>query len=782
MTRGIKVELAGVVILTIFGIVSQLRLWRLIKARREKNAAQRLEREQDQQREEEELGRKIEDSFQRERAQWEATYGNKGLAESSVESYVTTPKTSTSIKEKIDFRSSVEMVPLPKDALARSASKQAAVTVSVLNEDDIQQIDYNGNPVASTTSAPSNAASVNDVNSGRPSLDIAGPRRMSRSISARSSLKPSSPPPPPVVVPLPFKVPDEEDAQTQASDNASLSAVPDMGEEELLDGRKAPKRLSSMSVTKRISTGRISLLNSESEEALMIPHIEDDRASSIAATLDEADNVSLPDLSPPHSPFDTNFDRRTTPISATDGPVDSENRTHNGSSAQEDDKADASAAPLEKEATAGAPFEFDFNGEKPAAVEEVASREAEYDSPSKEVVRQSLTISTDPKSGDSRTKRASAQTNRIRSDTVVSIVKEDSRKGDQSVSHGSDARTASSQSGQDESKAGSLAGALPGRLSKVAQSYRTNEWAKHLEAAEKPDVDEIEEPESPGVKLEHEHPTPVSEEIAQPLIVAKRNSNRMSNGSNFYQSGGVVQSDPRTFRNSQGELPLSRTPSVLAAGGVSRSGSQLQLRSARNSATQLPALVETSTNRLSSAPTPMPSNTLMGQREALVQNRVTSQSFIPHSASTNSLAAIADQDMTLAQRRRALQHQKPPSASQKWQKGGWTAPNQIQEFDSHQPKRTNTADSDHKREVLLAGWRESIRQDGAPMQTVSENEEQRRAALMNAKRQKEMQKQQQAAAVQQRDSMMNNMMRSNEMLDAHREAMRRMQAAANKRA
>jgi hypothetical protein len=58
-------------------------------------------------------------------------------------------------------------------------------------------------------------------------------------------------------------------------------------------------------------------------------------------------------------------------------------------------------------------------------------------------------------------------------------------------------------------------------------------------------------------------------------------------------------------------------------------------------------------------------------------------------------------------------------------------------------------------------------------------EEQRRAVL-NAKRQKEMEQQHQAMVAQQRDSMRQSMMRNSGMQDAHREAMRKLQAAASK--
>jgi hypothetical protein len=98
VTKNIKAELAGIIIIAVLGVVSQLRVWKLVKEHRDKSAAQQLEKQQDQDREEEALGRQIEDSFQRERAQWEAAYGDKNAQESSVTSSIMSPKHSTSIR------------------------------------------------------------------------------------------------------------------------------------------------------------------------------------------------------------------------------------------------------------------------------------------------------------------------------------------------------------------------------------------------------------------------------------------------------------------------------------------------------------------------------------------------------------------------------------------------------------------------------------------------------------------------------------------------------------
>lgn len=74
-----------------------------------------------------------------------------------------------------------------------------------------------------------------------------------------------------------------------------------------------------------------------------------------------------------------------------------------------------------------------------------------------------------------------------------------------------------------------------------------------------------------------------------------------------------------------------------------------------------------------------------------------------------------------------------------------------------------------------------MRQDRAPAYN-AEAAEETRQTMINDRRQREMEKQQQEVAATYRDQVVDNMMRTGEMLDAHREAMRRMQAAANEKA
>ena len=74
VTRSIRVELAITVIVTVFGVIAQLRLWKVIKARRTKEATSRKEAEIKSAETDAEVGRQLEEKNLQERAEWENTY------------------------------------------------------------------------------------------------------------------------------------------------------------------------------------------------------------------------------------------------------------------------------------------------------------------------------------------------------------------------------------------------------------------------------------------------------------------------------------------------------------------------------------------------------------------------------------------------------------------------------------------------------------------------------------------------------------------------------------
>lgn len=838
ITRGIRVEVASVILIFLLGLVSQLKLWKLVKERRERNAAVRLEHDQNTEREESERGRIIENDFTRERAQWEAAYGDKQAAGIHTDSAIgssddSIQKTSVSVRGLRRSNSeSMEMVDMSrskegsqKALVSRASSKRNSgptITVQILEDDGIQRIDADGNIIRPNgTETGKNSVLNSNSSSARVSTEIRLPEdgENTHTVSTRTSVR-SSVPPPPAIVPLPFTIPTEESADNE--DNVSVSTVP-----EFLPGhRPTSKRYSAQSALNRFSMSRNSTDHSESREALIIPHIDDDRASSVAATLDDLDedDMSLPALSPQLSPLKLGFeDYASAPLdlTLTDGESPgAKTRNETGTAKSDDEDEPLSAKP------SGSPI----------------SNQTSEEAPRKLVKHHSLTISTDPKPSESRPKRASIGSQKRRSGTSGAI-EDDGRSRRRSKSMKS---IPQSDSSQIESQVGSLKEILPEKLSKIVLSYRTNEWAKHLELAEKPDLDEIKEPESPGIQVDHgfaEAAAPAAVEVKPqppPLVTTKLARDvSQSSATNPYRQANAIRSSSSLLKQSPHDMPSSSVSKTASSATVntipilqhtgpyiggagtpatlSRSNSAAMTRGARSSSMPLmnQTLVESpieedpeTSGAARFTPSPMPGGTLMGKREGMVRNKASAMSLNPHSTMSNvNVAALNDaasargvrvdrqdsdnislserkqmidqENMTLAQRKQLIQNQQLQPHQQQRQ-GTWPLAEHIQGFDSHQPKRTSGIDQS-KREAMLASWRESVRQEMAPVQPVVADEG-RRIAMINERKQKEMEKQQQVIAATYRDTVFDSMMRRGDMLDLHKEAMRRMQAAANKNA
>lgn len=76
VTHGIKVEIAGVIMITAVGILTQTKLWKFIKKRRDRRTAAKAEKRRSLDIEEEMVGRRVEWENTRARQQWEAIYGD----------------------------------------------------------------------------------------------------------------------------------------------------------------------------------------------------------------------------------------------------------------------------------------------------------------------------------------------------------------------------------------------------------------------------------------------------------------------------------------------------------------------------------------------------------------------------------------------------------------------------------------------------------------------------------------------------------------------------------
>jgi len=86
------------------------------------------------------------------------------------------------------------------------------------------------------------------------------------------------------------------------------------------------------------------------------------------------------------------------------------------------------------------------------------------------------------------------------------------------------------------------------------------------------------------------------------------------------------------------------------------------------------------------------------------------------------------------------------------------------------------------REQQLASWRASVQHDLQSAVVPKVNIERQRSALWQERQAEDQRKALEERMLRERDSAFDERMRRGDMLDAHREALRKMQAAANKHA
>jgi len=576
LTKGMKVESAAIIVLFLAGVVSQMKLWKIIKERRELRAKERLVDEQNNQKEEENVGRRIENHAAEERNRWEAIYGDKDtvtVREDSIrdsgfgdgESQKRGP-TSTTTSLKRPEEDNIEMaeitpttptfptsaglvmpkkdpdvegpeqskghteepVPIgghetPAETLKRlsNASKRSSARSSQV-EEPVWVATGNGD--ARLERRPSQQGSFR--NSVRSSL------RKSRRVSAQSAASPEeshSPIVPEIEVEddrsIAATVADEEPAQKIDSRRLSASSA--------LLLRSASNR--SKRSSKRFSKGDFM------EDAL------DDRASSVGATMDDCSDDEM-------------MSRRSSLRSV---------------------------------------LSVHKRGSRPKSAATVATNILDLDALRSSEHSQDQDAQTEPQAAGAGTEdagpAASAPTEKLNSAPITSD-------------------------------------RLPSQLPKVALNFRTNEWAKHISADLPPEEAPVPpSPTSPST-LDTEEPAPVNVSALQettPLPQARRSASALSVhavGITAPQarSGTPQNQFPFPRINSQQSLNRLSTESLLStrARGI-RSSSTPGIPQVIAEGTETDMDTGTEKQRLSSAPLSSSAarNTLLGQRDSMIRNK-----------------------------------------------------------------------------------------------------------------------------------------------------------------
>lgn len=807
ITRGIRVEIACTILLCLLGIMSQMKIWKIIKSRRDEKAA--AQRKEDERRDlaEENLGRKLEEGNGQELALWEEVYGDKeSTKRNHVDSGVGTDEPGSLRKVSIGGAGSREIRNSGTESMVMSnlegttnVSSERASMEGVRNDMKMTPVRVAQDKTSQGASEENSSRSLehpkylSPPSTGAPAtqrLPEAAPKpsvvvSFAEESSAKETGEEERGPKKsgllsgPKIVPLPFTVPepsiqDDDDASSIATFAPSEHLPPSS---EHLPARLS-KRYSSSSILQSLSRGsrRLSRNEVSSEEGL-IEDGENDRASSVAATVD-SDQVS----------DDGNTGLRSSKVLSS----------------------------------------------------------ATNPDPSSELIPQPLTNPTHSEEHFDKEKRP------------LSLAKSFIVPSEEQVDNNS---VASPEPLDSASKPARLSRLLPEGTSKVVMAFRTNEWAKHLEAAETPEPPALDglsrERNSEGVDVvaKEEPAAPLFlQELQQTALTAEpapiygerslENSNRRSaskdqlqdrrrsrptatprqssTGKNTERPVQTSLQNMQTKKETSNSSALKSTPSQLSL------NSRQALRSSSTPVASSPLVGSPIEEGVESsfAPrfTPSPQH-LMSHRESMMRNKPSSMSLnqnasasslnrnssstsLNRNASSTSIGrnissasthpatssdslpsqnAVLDQDdIPLSQRKSYLQQQQQfsqhPSRhsllQQSSQQPGRATPTQYATLSSH-PNRSSSGPS--PRESTLSAWRSSLKVDSPDQEAVQEIEA-RRSEMLSEKR-RASNSQQLSALVEagRRESgLMDRGMKRSDLQEKHREAMRRMQAGANK--
>ena len=299
--------------------MSQIKVWKIIKKRREARIAAQNDVQMKKDEAEGELGRQLEEGNGRDKTLWEKAFGGNEKAR-HVDSGIGTDESghsrkgsgtiaNTSEGDKIEMNN----IKAPSIMSGKSAGKLGhcpQVTVRVAEEDEASGLglaDYADWRSRPSTDRDGVSTQVGAIKAPSVKAESVKPASISAS-SAKSSASPKQQAsrsdalpksgllesektvPGPSIPALPFKIgdhiEDEDDVGSERSSIATFAAS------DRLPSRLS-KRLSGNRLHNRLSQGsRKSLVASPSEEALVVPH-DDDQESSAVADVGELETSSL---------------------------------------------------------------------------------------------------------------------------------------------------------------------------------------------------------------------------------------------------------------------------------------------------------------------------------------------------------------------------------------------------------------------------------------------------------------------------------------------------------
>lgn len=821
LTRGIRVELAAIIVVCLLGLLSQFRLWKVIRERREKQEAILAEEQQKKDEAELELGRTLEEKKLHELARWEAVYGEQSKRESTIaEKPAVTPglhRTHSAPILRKDSGADVEMVALS----VAEGNKVPFMEKHEGNAKDANTVDEKEAPKETEEAKHSETPEdVEDAEHGK--VDEA-------------------PENPPVRVPTPlqcvqsppFKIPNPND-KGHEDDVHSIQAIVDDGDS---TANRLSRRLSAYSILQRLSRRGSSRRNSRQltsvSQEMLVPQSPSSPASSVQGIPDDV-SFEMQDAEP-HADLDAQ--------SNTEIHEDRDDELKESTPIEPDPKL----APAVEEQNSPPPVHEDPEPQpdQETAIENstkiITEKEADEEQNVEQPQGLGLSSAKRPDTSDGRATSFLEVAPAPPAKSVVASTAETASKKGKSVespkmpqqAHLRPQPSTNSRSST-EKKESLTAGAvehLPSHVSPLITSYRTNEWAKHLSVADTPALEEIEL--SPTlVNSDEETTVPVKvEELTQTATNAAPPPAAIDRRASLPEKLDIVQrAASNVSKRSAPATPLEAAPQRLsniymdnaathpANMHAASSPDLLQVNSARSPppnviipggfrssstpflATSLAAspIDESQVVNYDSQPIEG-SLPLMAQREQMVQSRMsfmslTRQSWVPprsqsrqsgdedqRSPTSSQLNLPDEDDMPLTQRRVLLRQHSigPANMVPKAEDPGRLA---ADVYPANARLSRDSRVSVQSKSMKMAAWRESLQEDLTRSQTPLVDVDVARQGMMDQQRRAQIAKTQRALASENLNNSIAERMRRGEMQDVHREAMRRMQATANRQA
>lgn len=707
--------------------MSQLKVWKIVKKRREQKEAYRLEEQGRQEQDELDLGRRLEEGNIQEKIRWEAAYGDG--RRKHVDSGLGTDATNTPGKDSISDHEqgssknrSMEYAAVKgvsKDE--RQAQSPTRITVRVASDDSIYEL-------PSSTSedllyAQRQEHSALEEGSGRAearrkSNSYASSMASAEGPSARSGEIPQLSPGP-EVTPLPFKP-----ITSQTSEDDDRSSIATFAASDRLPSRMS-QRLSEHSLLESLSRRSKPNSNRLAHAKDTSPH-DDDRASSIAATIDDiGDGTS------------SRGDVSELGVDAT--PSD-------------EDGHDASEKLLSGGNVALLTFD-NLNADDRV-----------------------------PSGGDSTSTGATKQYTKLDNDGVVEEGDIDRGRGylEQSLKPTSSppppiperspsrASAPSPKASHEHLSPSTLRNQLPDGASKVVMAYRTNEWAKHLEQAEVPAFDDLRRHAKSSdaaattteaavpVHVQALQQTPLTAEPAHMSIKQKPTPQEL----NLNRSNSPRDSLPSQQKYAKQSTKLRRSSMGRVLDHSSSQTSLSRRTKHRSSSTPMNTSplaespieedVEMSFPKRTSA---HPTNGIMAQRSHKLETRYSSTS-LAHANSYNSFIAPCNPHDLHQNPRRSSRPDLTPRTS---------------------ATLTTATNPPQNRTSFAANWRSSMKQDPrASNQALSNELEGKRSDLLMQQRRASAAEQER---VQRADAEKGARVSREDFLEAHQRAMRKLQGS-----